>query len=72
MKETNDDFPAFPTYGLNHGSVIFSGGMTMRDYFAAHAMQGLTIAAERDPMTRDIIAECSYGIADAMLKAREK
>ena len=42
-------------------------GMTLRDYFAAKAMQGMMDAAI--PISE--IAAGSYQMADAMLKARE-
>jgi hypothetical protein len=42
-------------------------GMTLRDYFAAKAMQGLMDAA----MPMPEIADAAYDMADAMLKARE-
>jgi hypothetical protein len=42
-------------------------GMTLRDYFAGQAMQGL-IARYSSPET---IANVAYHMADAMLKARE-
>lgn len=56
-----------------------SGGLTVRDYFAAQAMQGL-IASPRLPAVRDEdgditdagIAGLSYKIADAMLTERNK
>jgi len=47
--------------------------MTLRDYFAAKAMQGL-IAATVTPITAwspDDVAETAYLMADVMLKARE-
>lgn len=53
-------------------------GMTLRDYFAAKAMQGWLAsypAGIEHPATNEhdfIIAELSYLMADAMLKAREK
>jgi len=53
--------PAFP-FGTAYA------GMTLRDYFAAKAMQGLMDAA----MPMPEIAETAYDMADAMLKAREK
>jgi len=46
-------------------------GMTLRDYFAAHALQGLCA----DPTTAGTkgieLAEECYQLADAMLAARE-
>ena len=52
-----------------------ASGMTLRDYFAAKAMQG--ILASSAPITRKIdvdqlVAVVAYKIADAMLKAREE
>lgn len=43
-------------------------GISLRDYFAAHAMQGLMDAA----MPMPEIADEAYRMADLMLKAREK
>ena len=44
-----------------------TAGMTLRDYFAAKAMQGLLDAA----MAECEIAKAAYEMADAMLKARQ-
>lgn len=46
------------------------GGMTLRDYFAAHALQGI-IAKGEDEMFPVARAAEAYALADAMLKARE-
>ena len=76
----NTGGPAFPQntkivaaagQELHHG---FMGGMTLRDYFAAKAMQGL-LSATLTPNTvwsQDEAAETAYNVADAMLKAREQ
>ena len=74
-KETGG--PAFPA-GQIHDSepkyVICPKyeGMTLRDYFAAKAMQGIL----NDPSWRGLVcktvAETAYEMADAMLKAREQ
>lgn len=72
------DFPAFPTgIGLNKDKTWIgpgSDGMTLRDYFAAKAMQGLIhhfdfCTFSDDPMR---LALWAYAAADAMLKAREQ
>ena len=62
--------PAFPATN-HHGHKL--EGMTLRDYFAARVMQGL-LATDIDcgPKYAQIIADNAYGLADAMLKAREK
>ena len=44
-------------------------GMTLRDYFAAKAMQGLLSATKTSD--GEMIARDSYKMADAMLKARQ-
>ena len=47
------------------------GGMTLRDYFASHAMMGLVERWSPSAITSsDEIAKFAYGLADAMLKAR--
>jgi len=67
-KETGG--PAFPSWKEDGA---FAYGMTLRDYFAAKAMQGYF---ERLRATQyvphDQIAEDAYRMADAMLKAREQ
>lgn len=61
--------PAFPCQ--YEGSTRSDApGMSLRDYFAAKAMQGL-LAAESSG-TWDKFAEWSYQAADAMLEARSK
>jgi hypothetical protein len=45
--------------------------MTLRDYFAAKAMQGLfSCGKAHDEHTAHVTAKASYLMADAMLKAR--
>ena len=46
-------------------------GMTLRDYFAAKAMQGMFNYWDENPhLEFEHIANCSYDMADAMMKAR--
>ena len=57
----------------NTGGPVFPSGshdrgMTLRDYFAAKAMQEMV--NEYDDF--DFMAQTAYAMADAMLKAREK
>jgi len=49
-----------------HGDLTCTG-MTLRDYFAAKAMQALI---DKDVFF-DGVAESAYKVADEMLKARE-
>ena len=62
--------PAFPTLHIPHASPPAWSGMTLRDYFAAKAMQGLVTGTTTIP-TAEKFAEVAYQLADAMLKARE-
>ena len=48
-------------------------GMTLRDYFAAKAMEGLISAFKGDVSAEfDIISIVSYKMADAMINQREQ
>ena len=77
MSNTNTGGPAFPSHG-SMGEVA-QEGMTLRDYFAAKAMQIMWDAYDKgycglnnnDAPNVEIIAEGAYQRADAMLKARE-
>jgi len=74
MSNTNTGGPAFPMSGFDtrHGQpiqAVYQHGMTLRDYFAAKAMQGC-IAAGRFQGYASCAAD-SYAMADAMLKARQ-
>ena len=68
MSNTNTGGPAFPTPRYERGD-MYSMGMTLRDYFAAKAMQGC-IAAGRFQGYASCAVD-SYAMADAMLKARQ-
>lgn len=59
--------PAFPT---SDGVEKNYKGMSLRDYFAAKAMQGIAADPSFSPPTYDEVARISYDMADAMLKAR--
>lgn len=68
----NTGGPAFPgSYTGNHGMPVWSDGMTLRDYFAAKAMQAaLSIRLPEDEL--ETCAKYSYAMADAMLAVRDK
>lgn len=65
-KDGGPAFPATDAHGLNNGMP----GMSLRDYFAAKAMQamfaGSPLTASGNP---DLTARGAYQMADAMLKA---
>lgn len=67
----NTGGPAFPNAVVTTNDGWVHSGMTMRDYFAAKAMQGILTDPEI-VMGATEIAELSFKYADAMLKAREQ
>jgi hypothetical protein len=67
----NTGGPAFPTGIITDDKGVIIGGsngMTLRDYFAAKAMQEFCKEFNDDTQ----LAKVAYQIADAMLKAREQ
>jgi hypothetical protein len=46
-------------------------GMTLRDYFAAKAMQGMLSENSGIRYPTDELVDFAYKVADAMMKARE-
>ena len=78
MGKKNDGGFAFPMEATDATAwKDCNQGMTLRDYFAAKAMQSALLAPKpENPVERmDIyarsVAEISYEMADAMLRARE-
>lgn len=64
MSDTKTGGPAFPT----QTDFTYQHGMTLRDYFAAKAMQSLV--REEEWVAGDLCQQ-AYHIADVMLKARK-
>ena len=70
--------PAFPRNILDHGhgvKTFHESGMTLRDYFAAKAMQGMLACSNLDAKLKadaGLIATSAYQFADAILKARNQ
>lgn len=81
MSTINNGGPAFPHIDMEwvaeeqQWKKPASTGMTLRDYFAAKAMQGMLIGEIAVPESSnepfDNLASASYMLADAMLKARD-
>lgn len=85
MSKVNDGGPAFPYtqvtwqrysdelgYAKTREVTGISGGMTLRDYFAAKAMNaGIVFDMPRTEIGVRACAAFAYQMADAMLKARE-
>jgi hypothetical protein len=77
MINTKTGGPAFPRAGNEWADMAWveapaKDGMTLRDYFAAKAMQSI-LAREhgRSTTTLEFVGNHAYQYADAMLKARE-
>jgi hypothetical protein len=75
----NDGGPAFPNGLVSYDNGwVPSPGMTLRDYFAAHAMQmqsawamQAAMSGKRIPSEQEL-SKKSFCWADAMLAARER
>jgi hypothetical protein len=65
MVMKNKEESAFP-----HPSGLLNTGMTLRDYFAATAMQGILASWPKDTCMYKEVAAISYEMADEMLEAR--
>ena len=64
MSKIKNGGSAFP-----RGEIQSAPGMTLRDYFAAKALQGML--ADGKGWEQEEIVETAYRVADAMLRARE-
>lgn len=72
MSNKETGWPAFPTSNWQKMAPLANGyheGMTLRDYFAAKAMQGFAASDSHWP-TADAVASNAYEWADAMLRTR--
>lgn len=78
MSEPNNGGPAFPgtkrVYRAGYPTDEFepANGMTIRDYFAAKALQGICASSPGADWTNDRLAAEAYDLANAMLKARQE
>jgi hypothetical protein len=73
MSKVEDGWAAFPNESNLH--VDQRTGMSLRDYFAAKAMQGFLSdpnVTVRNDMGARLLAKSAFGVADAMLAARSK
>ena len=69
--QLNDGGPAFPVPATEFNERY--SGMSLRDVFAAAALQGIII--NRDlffEQSNEEAAKCAYEAADAMIEARER
>lgn len=73
-KEGGTAFPAIRIISgdnYNRPMQVHTTGMTLRDYFAAQAMQALLSGSSFSDGQWELEADAAYKIADAMLEARE-
>ena len=68
----NEYLHAFP---FERDGIVFTG-MSLRDYFAAKAMEAVIINSDRHSTSIDEVDQWvgnyAYTVADAMLRARDK
>lgn len=74
----NDGGPAFPRAAFSHNNPSIDAfdsdpvdGMSLRDWFAGMALQGLTACTHRT-FNPEALAKDSFIAADAMIAEREK
>ena len=68
---TNDGGPAFPLSDIEWTDARrHNNGMSLRDYFAAAALQGMLADPDNGPSARSS-AKSAYIFADAMLTERK-
>jgi hypothetical protein len=71
---------AFPFVAKDKTGMIINSGMTLRDYFAAKAMQTILASQYEDGLyvgdldndSEHLCANSAYIMADAMLEARQE
>lgn len=61
--------PAFP---MQYADDSWQRGMSLRDYFASLAMQGMLADGEHKEGGWKRVVDAAYAYADAMLEAREE
>jgi hypothetical protein len=75
MNTPNDGGPAFPivaTTGDPRDGVYCANGLSIRDWFAGMALQGLIRHPDAVGEAEDTIAAWAYAAADSMIQQREK
>jgi len=65
MKSAYPYIHRHPTTGVTE----LDNGMTLRDYFACQAMQGMLVGNQY--FDDQVMAQAAYQLADAMIKQRE-
>jgi hypothetical protein len=68
LKNGGEAFPSHPQADIQYNFIAH--GMSLRDYFAAKALQGL-LANPDKAWVESVYAKFAYKLADAMLESRE-
>ena len=71
MSGSTDGGPAFPLQALAAPNSEIAWGMSLRDWFAGHALAGLMASPNGPRLVKEAV-DTAYYAADAMLRAREK
>lgn len=79
MNRINDGGPAFAAAGVYVDDNMSAreiepsqAGMSLRDFFAAHALTGILVGEFDGRLPREVAAETAYKYADSMIAARVK
>lgn len=70
MKDQDEKMYEYASWMAKYGG--FAKDMTLRDYFAAKAMQAFCSTEGAEKELPDDLAAAAYEQADSMLRAREK
>jgi hypothetical protein len=65
----DDQQPAFPR--LERAGADAHDGMTLRDYFAAKAMQAFLTRDSLTDLPKEKLSKFAYSMSDAMMEARK-
>lgn len=71
-QQINDGGPAFPVVFQHDEATSECHGMSIRDVFAAAALQGLMAQVKPEDHWAEYRAKWSYEVADAMLERRKR
>ena len=68
--QPDDGGPAFPQYARDGETAMATGGLSIRDYFAAQVLAGMAARPTLSVAPLEQLAARAYAEADAILRAR--
>jgi hypothetical protein len=71
-EQSRDGGPAFARPGFTVEQAESQEGMSLRDWFAGQALQGILASLKPDLIQVSVAATSAYAFADAMLTSRAK